>query len=90
VERWDVFDRIGEIRAKVPIVLPKNFPSGTLFREWEGVPLASLNEKCVAWDRPGGRWFSQVDFDDRAYPQSEEEFRERISAINKTTMTERK
>lgn len=68
--------------ASIPIVLPKNFPLGTRFRDAEGAPLTALDGKCVVWSRPGGRWFNDVEFERRAYPVSEEEFRKIVAAIN--------
>jgi hypothetical protein len=68
--------------AGVPIILPRHFPTGTRFRDSEGVPLAALNGQCVVWDRPGGRWFSNVEFEDRAYQVSEEEFRRMVVDLN--------
>ena len=66
----------------VPILLPTHFPEGTLFCEYEGLPLSEFRDDCTAWNRPGGRWFSSNDFFSRATECTEEEIRRLVAQEN--------
>jgi len=67
---------------EIPIVLPKKFPEGTKFSDYEGTPVASSEYTSWAWDTPGGRRFSAAIAFSRAAICSEAEFRQLVEQEN--------
>ena len=64
------------IKGKSGVTLPKAFPPGTQFLEFDGIPISadsSLN--VLAWDVPGGRRFPHVIFSPDCALISEAKFR---------------
>jgi len=57
-------------------ILPAEFPPGTWFALYAGLPLTLSGEVCEAWDRPGGRLFDRGLFDSQGSPCSELELRQ--------------
>jgi hypothetical protein len=60
--KWSDATYRRESAKSIPIVLPKQFPAGTKFADYEETPVTEFDKEAVAWDRPGGRYFSGADF----------------------------
>ena len=82
VTKWDDIDHRRNSAKSIPIVLPKHFPAGTEFADYEDTPVMESERKATAWDRPGGRPFSGADFFSKATRCSEAKFRELVGAEN--------
>jgi len=84
------FDRFIKPDFKYPehelVVLPKKFPEGTEFADYEDTPVVSTDNLSWAWDRPGGRRFSNAVAFSRATICSEQEFRQLVDDINAKRM----
>jgi len=58
------------------VSIPKSFPPGTQFGEFEGIPISQdADRNVVAWDVPGGGRFLHGDSSARSVLISEAEFR---------------
>jgi len=66
----------------VLVALPASFPRGTEFGDYEGLPLTDFAGQSTAWDRPGGRWFSNNEFFSKATPCTENAFRALVGQVN--------
>ena len=60
----------------MPVSIPKSFPAGTQFGEFEGIPISQDAElNVIAWDVPGGRRFINAGSAANSVLISEVEFR---------------
>ena len=58
------------------VSIPKSFPPGTQFGEFEGIPISQdADRNMTAWDVPGGRRFLNGGSSADSVPISEQEFR---------------
>jgi hypothetical protein len=60
----------------MPVSIPKSFPTGTQFGEFEGIPISQdADRNVIAWDVPGGRRFLNGGSSANSALISEQEFR---------------
>jgi len=58
------------------VSIPKSFPNGTQFGEFDGIPISQDAERnVIAWDVPGGRRFKNGGSSASYELISEQEFR---------------